>query len=331
MKIVFPKKLVKGDFVRVVAPAKSLFVVNKEIVKIAKKRLEKLGLTITFGKNVFKSNFFNSSSIKARVEDLIEAFTDKKITAIFAAIGGYNSNQLLDFIDWKIIKNNPKIFCGFSDITALNNAIFAKTGLVTYSGSNFASFGQKFYFDYSLDYFKKCLFNNQSFCVKPSEFWSDDNWKINQNKRKLINNNGHIIITDGYAEGTIIGGNLCTLNLLQGTEYFPKVDDIILFIEDDNLPKNYTLVEFDRNLQSLLQSIGQKKLKGVIIGRFQKTSKVKIKDLIRVIKAKKELNNIPVIANVAFGHTDPKITFPIGGGVKINSDKKNREIEFITY
>ena len=100
--------------------------------------------------------FFTSSSIESRIEDFTYAFSDTNVKAIFTAIGGVNSNQLLKYIDWELIKNNPKIFCGFSDITALNNSIFTKTGLVTYSGPFITStFGQKLHFDDTLDYIKK--------------------------------------------------------------------------------------------------------------------------------------------------------------------------------
>ena len=95
------------------------------------------------------------ASRDARVEDLNEAFRDENVKAILTVIGGFNSNQLLDYIDYEAIKNNPKIFCGFSDITALSNAIYAKTGVVTYSGPHYSSFGMLKGFEYSLEYFKK--------------------------------------------------------------------------------------------------------------------------------------------------------------------------------
>jgi len=139
------------------------------------------------------------------------------------AIGGFNSNQLLRYIDWNIIKKHPKVFIGFSDITALQNAILAKTKLVTYSGPFWSSFGEKLNFDYSLDYFKKCLMSDKPFFIEPSDSWSDDKWYENQDERNFIKNNGWRIINEGIAKGTIIGGNLGTLNLLQGTELISKL------------------------------------------------------------------------------------------------------------
>lgn len=328
MNKIFANKLKIGDEVRVIAPALSYSIFSEELKSIANKRIEDLGLKLTFGKHINEKNDFTSSSIESRIEDLHNAFSDKNVKAIFTAIGGANSNQLLKYIDWEIIKNNPKIFCGFSDITALNNSIFAKTGLVTYSGPHYSTFGQKLYVDYTLDYTKKCLMDNEPFEIKQSESWSDDKWYKDQDKRNLIKNDGWLVINEGKANGTILGANLCTLNLLQGTEYMPDLDNSILFLEDDYLtnPDN-----FDRDLQSLIHLPDFNKVKGIVIGRFQNKSEVTNNLLIQIIKTKKELTNIPVIANVDFGHTDPKITFPIGGVVQLNINSIDSKITILEH
>src|SRR3989339_1864763 len=156
MNKIYSEKLKSGDEVRIIAPSRSMAILSEEIKNIANRRFEELGLKLSLGKHVNESDEFNSSLIKSRVDDLHEAFSDKNVKAIITVIGGFNSNQLLRYIDWDLIKNNPKIFCGYSDITALNNSIYAKTGLVTYSGPHYSSFGQELYFDYTLEYFKKC-------------------------------------------------------------------------------------------------------------------------------------------------------------------------------
>lgn len=321
MKTIFPNKLERGNKIMVVAPADSLGLMSKELRQISEERFARIGLKLSFAKNAEELDEFDSSSIQSRVDDLHEAFSDKNVKGIFAAYGGYNSNQLLRYLDWNSIKNNPKVFVGYSDTTALQNAIFAKTGLVTYSGPNYSRFGQKLYFDYTLEYLEKCVFNDGEFDVLPSESWSDDWWYKDQEKRKLLKNEGWLAINDGEAEGVILGANICTFNLLQGTEYFPDISDSILFLEDDAESK---LANFDRDLQSLIHLPGFDKVKGVVIGRFQKTSEVKKEHLTKVIKSKKELSRVPVLANADFGHTDPMFTFPIGGVAKIIvSDKKS--------
>lgn len=320
MKKIYPKKLQKGDEIRVIAPSNSISIISSANREIANDRLSGLGLKVTFGKNVEENDEFHSSSIKSRVADLHKAFQDTKVKAVFAVIGGFNCNQLLKYIDWNIIKNNPKIFIGYSDTTALQNAIFAKTGLVTYSGPAWSTFGQKLHFDYTLEYFKKCLMSDDKFTIEPSEKWSDDAWYKDQDNRGLIENDGWLIINKGKASGTILGANLCTLNLLQGTEYFPDLKNSVLFIEDDSESK---LVNFDRDLQSLIHLPSFRGVRGIVIGRFQKASEVTNEKLVKIIKSKAELKNMPVIANVDFGHTSPIITFPIGGEVTVDTRNKS--------
>lgn len=328
MKTIFPKKLKKGDEVRIIAPSRSMAILSKETINIANKRFTELRLKLSFGKHVNEIDEFNSSSIQSRVKDFHEAFSDKNVKAIITVIGGFNSNQLLKYINWDLIKNNQKIFCGYSDITVLNNAIFAKTGLVNYSGPHYSTFGQKLYFDYTLGFFKKCLLTESPFEIKPSQKWSDDFWWANQNQRNLEDNNGFLIINQGETEGTILGGNINTFNLLQGTEYFPDITDSVLFIEDDAGTQPHI---FDRNLQSLIHLPNFEKVKALVIGRFQKASKVSDDLLIKIIKTKRELDNLPIIANVDFGHTDPKITFPIGGEAKIIAQKNIISIKIINH
>ncbi|OLS26566.1 MAG: Microcin C7 self-immunity protein MccF [Candidatus Heimdallarchaeota archaeon LC_3] len=112
-----------------------------------------------------ENDIFYSCKIKSRVADLHSAFVDPNVKGILTVIGGFYSNQLLRYIDYNIIKENPKIICGYSDITALNNAIYTKTGLMTYIGPHFSTFGMVKGIDYIEEYFKKCLFQNESYFV----------------------------------------------------------------------------------------------------------------------------------------------------------------------
>ena len=320
--MIIPPKLKQGDEIRIIAPARSLSLLSEDLIRLAKENFEKQGFKITFSKNCKESDIFMSSSIKSRVEDIHEAFADKNVKAIFTVIGGFNSNQLLKYLDYDLIMNNPKILCGYSDITVLANAITAKTGLVTYSGLHFSTLGMKKEFEYNFEYFRKCLIEEDEFEVKPSKVWSDDAWYKDQENRKIEKNEGFTIINKGEARGTIFGGNLCTFNLLQGTEFMPNISDSILFLEDDDMAGDYFGVEFDRNLQSLIQQPNFEKVKGIVIGRFQKNTDIDLEKLKYIIETKEELKNIPIIANVDFGHTNPLITFPIGGTVKLVVDDK---------
>ncbi|MNE71447.1 Murein tetrapeptide carboxypeptidase [compost metagenome] len=131
------------------------------------------------------------------------------------------------------------------------------------------------------------------------------------------------MIHPGTEEGVIIGGNLCTLNLLQGTEFMPNLKDAILFVEDDFESGPET---FDRDLQSLIHQPGFEQVKGLVIGRFQRQSRITPELLCTIIRSKKELRQLPVIADVNFGHTSPMITFPIGGRASLDAAKEKIEL-----
>ncbi|MEI7810726.1 MAG: S66 peptidase family protein [bacterium] len=326
-----PEKLKKGDEIRVIAPARSLALLSDDVLKLAKENLEKQGYKVTFSKNCKECDMFMSSSIKSRVSDIHQAFKDKKVKAIFTVIGGFNSNELLPYLDYELIKNNPKILCGYSDITALANAITAKTGLVTYSGLHFSTWAMKKGYKYNFEYFNKCLVDSGKYIVEASDTWSDDAWYRDQENRKFENNEGHIVINKGEAEGVILGGNLCTFNLLQGTKFMPNISNSILFIEDDDMAGSLFGVEFNRNLQSLIHQPNFDKVKGIVFGRFQKKAEMTIEKLKYIVQTKKELKSIPIIANVDFGHSNPFITFPIGGTVKISTSNGKAKIEILKH
>lgn len=323
-----PEKLKEGDEIKVFSPAETLANISKEVVDEAIKKFKMIGLKVTFSKYAREKDEFDSSSVQSRISDLHEAFIDKNIKAIISTIGGLNSNQLLSYIDYKLVKANPKVLCGYSEMTTLQNAIYKKTGLVTYSGPHFSSFGMVKGFEYTLEYFKKCLMSKRSFEVVPAEAWSDDSWYLDQNKRTFVKNEGYFIINHGVADGKIIGGNLNTFNLLQGTQYMPKLSNTILFLEDDDASSAGV---FDRDLQSLIHQPGFEKVKGLVIARFQKGSGISREKLYKIIKTKKELDNIPIIADVDCGHTTPQITFPIGGTCSIKAEKSSAIIKILKH
>lgn len=321
-----PDKLKAGDEIRVIAPASSFGIISKENREIALGRFREMGLKVTFGENIEDMDEFGSSSVEARIADLHAAFADPNVKMVLPVIGGFNSNQLLSQMDWELIRSNPKIFCGYSDITALQNAILAKTGLVTYSGPTYSSFAEKENFEYSLEHFRKGLFLEESFAAEASVEWSNDKWYIDQEARTMRLNDGYWLINEGEAEGRILGGNMCTFNLLHGTEYMPDLDGSILFLEEDEQSGEQTDVMFERDLQSIIHQPGFAGVKGIVIGRFPIATKVAREKLAKIIRSKKELDNIPVFANADFGHTEPRFTFPIGGTARISAGGGGCEI-----
>jgi len=316
-------RLLPGDEVRVIAPSTSMALVKGKQIELARERLEALGFRVTFGEHVHGHNEFFSTSIDDRLEDLHAAFQDPDVKGILAATGGYAANQLLKYIDYDLIKRNPKVFCGHHDITALTAAIYNKTGLMTYYGPMFSSFGIKYGYDYLLSSFLEAITNDAPYELTPSPTWSDEPWYLEEGERTLGKQDGYLIIHEGEASGRLIGGNLSTLNLLQGTEYMPSLEDSILFIEEDE--ESHAL-SFDRHLQSILQLPDAGGIKAILIGRFQENSQVTETGLKKIIDAKAELNGIPVIANVNFGSTQPIATLPVGAKAVITTEENQVQI-----
>jgi len=273
-------------------------------------RFADLGLRVTFGDHVDEDDAFRSSPIASRVADLHAAFADPDVAGILTVIGGFNSNELLPYLDWELIAEHPKIICGYSDITALQNAILARTGMITYSGPHWSSFGMRDHFEPTGRWFRTALMDDGPIELEPSAEWTDDLWFADQDHREVVTNAGWTALREGTATGRIVGGNLCTLNLLQGTPSMPSLDGALLFLEDDYLTNP---VEFARNLTSLLQLPDAPGVTGLVIGRFQRASAVTTELLDEIVSRQPALVGKPVLAGVDFGHTSPLITFPVGG------------------
>jgi len=135
---------------------------------MARERFEALGLRCSFSRNVDVLDRFDSSHLEARVSDLHEAFADSGVRGVITTLGGYDSNQLLGYLDYDLIGANPRVFCGFSDITAVATAIHARTGLVTFSGPHFTTFGMRRVIEYTKEYFGRCLMRDGPRRVPPA-------------------------------------------------------------------------------------------------------------------------------------------------------------------
>lgn len=314
--LVIPRKLVPGDLVRVVTPACSrAMVMEHDHSALSNQRFADLGLRVSFGEHVDERDRFDSSTVEHRVADLHAAFADPEVAMISTVIGGFSSNELLPYLDWQLIADNPKILCGYSDITALQNAILARTGLVTYSGPHWSTFGMRDHLDQTLDWFRACLMQDGPVDVRPSTQWTDDLWFLDQDARTVLPNDGWWELQPGSAEGRVVGGNLGTLGLLQGTPWMPSLDGALLVLEDD---LSSDPVTFGRCLVSLLQQPGAEGVRGLVVGRFQQASGIVRADLEQIVANQPALRGKPVLANADLGHTGPMITFPVGGRMSVD-------------
>ena len=308
-----PPKLKKGDEIRIIAPSGSLTRVRTDVLERSLAYLDENGFRVTYSTNCREMDSFSSSSVESRAADLHEAFADPDVKAVMACIGGFNVNQILPYIDYDLIRANPKILCGYSDITALLNAVYAQTGLVTYHAPHLAALGFLREREYTHKYLTACLMNEDPISVMPSETAGS-----------------YTVLQEGTCEGEIAGGNLCTLNLLQGTPYMPDLRDKVLFIEDDNIMGDYFPYEFDRNLQSLLQVSGAESVRGIVFGRFDESCRL-TEDTIRAIVKGKVPAGIPVVFGTDFGHVFPMISFPVGGRVKLSANGEGIDLRITDH
>lgn len=329
--MILPKKLKKGSHIRIIAPSRSFGIISQSVRDIAQDRFAQMGLEISYSEHADEINDFASSSVDSRLADLHAAFADPSVDGILTAIGGFNSNQLLEYIDYDLIRDNPKVLCGFSDITALLNAITTKTDMLTYYGPHFSTFGMLHGIDYTIEYFKKCLFEQSEFDIAPSPQWRDDPWFAHQEPANLMDNDGYWIINEGQTRlnrGTIIGGHLTTLQLLHGTPYMPSLRDKILFIEvDGTVPVHM----FYRDLNALIMQKDFDTVKALVIGRFQKASEIDRITLTKVIKSFTQLDHLPILANADFGHSTPNLTIPLGGTAEVDTHEFAPSIKILNH
>jgi muramoyltetrapeptide carboxypeptidase len=313
-----PPRLQKGDEIRVVAPSSSFLRLTDFGIQAAERRLTSLGFNVTYAEHTIEEDLLGSSSIMSRVKDLHEAFLDVNVQGILTAIGGFNSNELLPYLDFELIKRHPKILCGYSDITALCNAITTKTGLLTYIGPHFSSFQMDKLQAYQTEHFQAATMKEQAFEVFASEAWSQDEWYLPDPKRDLHENEWKVYSQSSPVTGICYGGNLGTFQLLFGTRFLPDLEQTILFVENAEEDDYH---DFARGLASLLQVVHHPK--ALLIGRFPKETEMTEERLLTILNKYPVLREIPVIYDMNFGHTQPIFTIPIGDKATVDTVKKS--------
>lgn len=306
-------RLKNGDEIRIIAPSSSRHNNQKQRYLRAQERLESLGYKVSFGESLDSNLHLGTAKAEERAQDFNAAYADKNVKAVMALHGGWAANEILPLIDWQLVQHNPRPLIGFSDITVLLNAIYAKTGTINFLGPNFASLGYDRSWQYTLNSLGEALSGTYSE-MQPSKHWGV--WT----ERKGHQTKPWKVLQPGKAKATLLGGNAGTFYLLQGTDYQPSFDrDFILAFEDDDEAGKYTAREFSRRLESFLQLPNvRQNLKGLIVGRFQPSSRVSPTDLESILLNKK-LEGIPMITGVDFGHTLPMLTLPIGGEIILDA------------
>jgi muramoyltetrapeptide carboxypeptidase len=253
----------------------------------------------------------------------MDAFSDPEVDLVMSVIGGFNSNQLLPLLDYRKIRDSRKPFIGYSDITALNDAILARSGLVNFYGPAFVTFCQPELSPYTEGFFDRVLMEGASNVpVEGSNDWAEDRWflKPSLGPREWKKNPGWETLREGHAKGRAVGGNLSTLMLLAGTEYWPDMNGAILFLEDD---ESASPEVFDRDITHLKHMGVLDQIYGMVIGRSPTEAGFIGDDSLAMIM--EDLlgdSEIPVVAGVDIGHTDPMFTVPLGVRCELSTDRK---------
>lgn len=292
--MIVPDKLKKGDIIGVVAPSNPIVGDNIEEIKKAKEIIEADGFRVKFSENLFSNTNNYSGTAKEKAEDINNMFADKEVKMIWCAKGGNNSNSTFEYLDFDIIKNNPKIICGYSDITSITNIITEKTGLVTFSSTNFKTIATD-----ETDYSYKQALNR---FVQGSLEFGQNNFKI---------------IKSGEAEGKLIGGNLSLIRGLVCGKYKVDFTDKILFIEELGYESDPAMVS--SNLYYMKQNGVFDKIKGLWIGNYEHESGIALEKI--VLDCLEEKYNFPIIKSNNFGHIEKKEVIPIGTKAKIKNGK----------
>lgn len=295
--MIIPEKLKIGDTIGVVAPSNPIINENIEEIQKAKEIIENLGFKVKFSKNLFSNTNEYSATAKEKAEDINEMFADKEVKMIWCAKGGENSNSTFEYLDYEAIKQNPKIICGYSDITSITNMITEKTGLVTFSSTNFKTIATD-ETDYSL---KEVL---KRFVAASLEFGG--------------NEYGYKTIREGIAEGELIGGNLSLTRGMVAGEYSIDFTGKILFLEELGFETGPALAS--NFLYYMKQNGVFDKVKGIWIGNYTHESGIKLEDIILDVIGDEFKG--PIIKSENFGHIEQKTVIPIGTRARIDTNEE---------
>ena len=303
LPVIKPRRLAAGDTVALVAPASATF--ETVDLEIAKESLEALGLKVTVGGHLLDRHGYLAGQDRDRAADINRFFADPAVKAVLPIRGGWGSSRVLPYLDFDIIRQNPKIVLGFSDITALLLAIFAKTGLVTFHGPN----GSGRWDEFSVGWVRRVLFEGQAVTMENPRERGDF---LAQTENRIQT------ITPGVARGRMLGGNLTVLTAIIGSAFLPAWDGAILFLED----VGEDIYRVDRMMTTLRLAGVLERISGLVFGTCSEcepgqgfgslTLEEVFNDHIKPL-------GIPAWRGAMIGHRMPQFTIPVGIPVEIDA------------
>lgn len=290
-----PKALKKGDTIGMITPGSYI---SDEALEKAVANVESLGFKVKLSKNIRAKRGFNAGTDIERLLDLHTMFTDDQVDGIWCARGGYGCTRLLPYIDYQMIKKHPKVFIGYSDVTALLNAFYLKTDLIGFHGP----VGASEFTDYTRENLLAVIVEGKS----PHAITLSEN---NKNSEDTAFHARQLIY--GKPTGRLLGGNLSLLASMAGTEWEPDYKGSITFLEDVG-EKPYSV---DRMLTQLRQSKSFKQSAGIALGIFNDCAAPKEEDSLSLAQTVNDRIGdlrIPSVYGLSFGHIDDQFTLPVG-------------------
>lgn len=306
--MLYPKRLAPGSTIGLVAPASPSR--DDDDIRMAGEVLESLGFRVKESDNLYRRHGYLAGSDAERAADLNAMFADDGVDAIIALRGGYGASRILPLLDYDLIRQNPKILLGYSDITALLNGIFTQTGLITFHGKIAAGN----FTDYSLAEFKKVLMADATkVTIGSAPNFVTEEGRIDRANRLVR-------MVPGRAEGRLVGGNLTLLSHLIGTPYAPDLTGKILFLEDIG----ESVYRIDRMLTQLLLAGQLQRVAGIVLGKFTdcnpEYSSGSSLSLTAVLAERCGQFGVPVLRGLMIGHIDDQTVVPVGCMAELDAE-----------
>ena len=305
---ILPQRLKKSSLIGLVTPGSPI---TRKLLNDTIKKLESLGFRVYFKSSVLDEYGFFAGKDEERANELIHMFSNKEVDALFCVRGGYGAIRILDYLDYEVIRQNPKALIGYSDITALHTAIYNKTGLVSFH----SLMGESDFNEFAVNSFVDILVN------------PGDNYQYPYLRERETEANPEFdryTINPGQAEGILAGGNISVIDSLTGTVYEPDFEDKVVYLEEIE-EKTYKV---DKMIFHLLSATNLKKAAGIALGVFKDCNvneeptislKQDLDDLLKPLA-------IPVSYGLSFGHINRKITIPFGIKAKMNASLNSLEL-----
>lgn len=304
--LIKPNKLQKGDTLGLISPG--MILPERERYGEIIEQVKKMGFNVKEGANARNRYGYLAGTDKERVEDLNAMFADDSVDAILPFRGGWGCNRILNLIDYQAIRDNPKILVGFSDITSLLMAIYAKTRLITFHGP----VGKSDWTDYTTRYFRTALSYQESYNIKYSDVENCEDC------------NDLSVINPGKATGKLLGGNLSVLTAMIGSDYLPDWEGSILFIED----VGEAVYRIDRMITQLKISGILDQISGFVFGKCAGCERSNSYSLTldQVFDDHIKPLGIPAFSGAMFGHIENNVTLPVG--IEATIDAQQGSIAF---